>query len=105
MFQPAELEKYDGSSTVLPPYLAILGEVYDVTAGRKYYGENTNYEAALGRDASLAFATGKFTVDILRRDIVSCTPEEAVGLSVCHPFFFFQLSMLTSFWWPMAVLS
>lgn len=33
-----QLADFDGSNPNLPLYVALLGEVYDVTAGRKFYG-------------------------------------------------------------------
>jgi cytochrome b involved in lipid metabolism len=38
--------------------LAILGEVYDVTAGRRHYGKDGGYSFFAGRDASRAYVTG-----------------------------------------------
>lgn len=37
-FRVAELAEYDGSKAGLPIYVALLGEVYDVTSGKKFYG-------------------------------------------------------------------
>jgi len=42
-------------------WLAILGEVYNVTAGARYYKEGASYHVFVGRDGSAAFVTGNFT--------------------------------------------
>ena len=41
--------------------LSIAGEVYDVSAGQRYYGKGQAYHGLVGRDASRAFITGDFT--------------------------------------------
>eukprot|EP00730_Choanoeca_flexa_P015527 TRINITY_DN7148_c0_g1_i2.p1 TRINITY_DN7148_c0_g1~~TRINITY_DN7148_c0_g1_i2.p1 ORF type:complete len:304 (+),score=64.08 TRINITY_DN7148_c0_g1_i2:3-914(+) len=56
-----ELAQYDGikQSKV---YLAVLGEVYDVTQGPDYYGPDTEseYRFFAAKDASRAFSSGEF---------------------------------------------
>jgi predicted heme/steroid binding protein len=34
---PEELKQHDGSDPSIPLYLALVGKVYDVSAGRKTY--------------------------------------------------------------------
>ena len=41
-----------------PLYICISGRIYDVSAGRKFYGPDGNYHGFVGRDATRAFATG-----------------------------------------------
>jgi predicted heme/steroid binding protein len=41
-------------------WLSILGEVYDVTKGEKFYGPMSGYGYFAGRDASPCFNSGKF---------------------------------------------
>jgi predicted heme/steroid binding protein len=40
---PSELARYDGSSEKRPVYVAIDGEVYDVSANRRIYGKGGSY--------------------------------------------------------------
>lgn len=40
---PSELARYDGSSDKRPVYVAIDGEVYDVSANRRVYGKGGSY--------------------------------------------------------------
>lgn len=51
-----ELRKYDGKGPDKRVCIAILGSVYDVTKGYKYYGPGGAYATFAGRDASRAFA-------------------------------------------------
>ena len=41
--------------------LALLGAVFDVTEGRRFYGNGGGYNFFAGRDATRAFVTGDFT--------------------------------------------
>ncbi|CAG0897190.1 unnamed protein product [Darwinula stevensoni] len=57
-----------------PIYLALLGRIYDVSAGRKRYGPGGSHAFFTGRDGSRAFVTGDFTDASLT--------DEVSGLSV-----------------------
>lgn len=56
-----ELKEFDGSDPEKPLYLAVMGKVFDVSAGRSYYGPGGSYGHFAGRDASRAYYTGCFT--------------------------------------------
>ena len=43
LYTKDELAEYDGGSDSPGLYLGILGRVYDVSAGKKHYGENGGY--------------------------------------------------------------
>lgn len=45
-------------------YLAILGNVYDVSSGAKYYALGGSYAFFTGKDSSRSFSTGDFTNDL-----------------------------------------
>jgi len=64
-FSKAELSKFDGSDPALPIYLAVKGQVFDVTAGGKHYGVGGGYHGFAGRDASRAFLDLCFTAECL----------------------------------------
>ena len=49
LFTIAELTRYNDSDPSLPVYLAIVGDVFDVSAGREYYGASGGYHCFAGR--------------------------------------------------------
>jgi len=51
-FTSDELKKYDGSNPYLPIYIALDGNVYDVSSGRKYYETGGPYHYLAGKDSS-----------------------------------------------------
>lgn len=60
---PAELARYDGTDPSLPIYLAVKGQIFDVSAGAHTYGPGGSYAVFAGHDASRAFVTGCFLED------------------------------------------
>jgi hypothetical protein len=46
-----------------------MGEVYDVTSGRSFYGEGGSYSVFAGRDASVPFITGTFTAEEAKKSL------------------------------------
>jgi len=52
-----------------PIWLSVMGQVYDVTAGKQYYGPKSGYKFFAGKDASASFATGEFNEKGLEFDI------------------------------------
>ena len=78
----AELSAYDGTDPSKPVYLALNGTIYDVTAGRHFYGPDGSYSFFAGRDATRAFITGCFDEDLtpdLRGVELAFVPREATG--------------------------
>lgn len=65
-YTDADLKAYDGSDPDpnKPILLAINGTIYDVSAGRRHYGPGGSYHFFAGADASRAFVTNCFDVDI-----------------------------------------
>ena len=59
-----ELAGYNGQDPNKPVYLALNGTIYDVSAGRHLYGPGGSYSFFAGRDASRAFVTGCFDIDL-----------------------------------------
>eukprot|EP00439_Symbiodinium_sp_Y106_P007459 s3113_g1.t1 len=59
----AELALHDGQDRNRPLLLAIVGEVYDVGPGARFYSPGEGYAEMAGKDASRAMSTGKFDVD------------------------------------------
>eukprot|EP00957_Ditylum_brightwellii_P151099 11505542-Ditylum_brightwellii.AAC.1 len=50
-------DEYDESSSS-PLYLTIMGHIYNVTAGSKFYVPGEQYHSFVGRDATQTFITG-----------------------------------------------
>jgi predicted heme/steroid binding protein len=63
-FSEEELAKYNGKDRALPIYVAISGNVYDVTSNPSTYGPSGAYSFFSGRDAARAFITGCFRSDL-----------------------------------------
>ena len=53
-----EVEGHKGVDPVEPILLSIMGDVYDVTAGKHFYAPGSSYHGLAGKDATLAFAIG-----------------------------------------------
>lgn len=69
-------------------WLAIVGEVYNVTAGARYYQENASYHVFAGRDGSAAFVTGNFTPEGAEKGLYeSLKPEELSSLETWREFY------------------
>lgn len=82
----AELAQYtgkDGSRI----YLAILGEVFDVTKGSKHYGEGGGYHFFTGRDATRAFVSGDFKEKGLIEDTSGLSHTDLLGIEEWNKFY------------------
>ena len=67
-YTPPELLPFNGEEG-RPVYLAIRGRVFDVSAGRNFYGPGGPYENFAGRDASRGLACGSFDEEMLTKDL------------------------------------
>ncbi len=56
----AELAQFDGTHADRPILLAVLGQVFDVTEGKRFYSPPSHYSFFSGKDGSRAFVTGEF---------------------------------------------
>lgn len=52
----SQLKQYDGSDPSKPIYVAVKGRIFDVTAGKSFYGPGGDYSMFAGKDASRALA-------------------------------------------------
>jgi len=86
LLQPAELAVFTGKEG-RPIYLAILGDVFDVTTGAKHYARGRSYAHFAGRDASRAFSTGESEGEGLTDDISGLSDEELTAVADWHGFF------------------
>lgn len=86
LFTKDELSRFTGveNSDV---YLAILGDVFDVTEGRKHYGEGGGYHFFTGKDGTRAFVTGDFTEKGLIEDTDGLSHGDYLGLEEWNGFY------------------
>lgn len=75
-----ELSFYNGKQDSKGLYLALLGQIFDVSKGKKHYGPKGAYHFMAGKDASLSFITGDFTESELTDDVSSVSPMQVVAL-------------------------
>jgi membrane-associated progesterone receptor component len=75
-FTPRTLLPKNGLNSE-PVYLAVRGRVFDVTAGRHFYGPGGPYANFAGRDASRGLACGSFDENMLTKDLDG--PLDALG--------------------------
>ena len=75
-----DLKKYDGSEGSPGIYLAMLGQVFDVSKAPQFYGPNGGYGFFAGRDASRAFVTGDFEEEGLIDDVSGLSSSDYLGL-------------------------
>lgn len=80
VFTAEELKIYDGSTKGKGPYLALLGQVFDVSKGAQHYGPGGGYAFFSGKDASRAFVTGEFNDKGLTDDVMGLDSENYLGL-------------------------
>ncbi|KAL6544251.1 Bifunctional protein GlmU [Orobanche gracilis] len=65
-FTPEELKDYNGTDQSKPIYVAIRGQIYDVTSGKSFYGPGGDYCVFAGKDASRALAKmSKKEIDVV----------------------------------------
>ncbi|GAA5959934.1 hypothetical protein JCM3765_000649 [Sporobolomyces pararoseus] len=81
-----ELSKYNGQEDLKPIYLAIDGDVYDVSLGRESYGPGGAYHVFAGRDAARAFVTGCFKTH-LTHDLRGFNQKELATLKHWKEFY------------------
>jgi membrane-associated progesterone receptor component len=67
-FTPLTLKPFNGKND-MPVYLAVRGQVFDVSPGRNFYGPGGPYENFAGRDASRGLACGSFDEDMLTENL------------------------------------
>lgn len=75
-----ELAQYDGGPDSKGVYLAVLGQVFDVSKGKEHYGPGGGYGFFSGRDGSRAFVSGEFNEAGLVDDVSGLSSQDYIGL-------------------------
>ncbi|CAH0394031.1 unnamed protein product [Bemisia tabaci] len=75
LFSISDLSDFNGE-TRKELYLAILGNVFDVTQGQKFYGRGESYHHFIGKDASRAFVTGELSKSMDNDDVADLSLQE-----------------------------
>jgi predicted heme/steroid binding protein len=81
-----ELESKNGKDSE-ELWLSILGSVYDVSAGKMYYGEGGPYSIFVGRDGSASFISGEFTPEGSNKPLTEFTPRQLKSLDDWRKFY------------------
>lgn len=86
-FTRAELSKFQGEGGA-PIYVGIKGRVFDVSAGKDFYGPGSGYACFAGRDATVGLASGSLKLEEWAdRDVASLSPGEEESLASWESFF------------------
>eukprot|EP00062_Callorhinchus_milii_P024638 gi/632984759/ref/XP_007909304.1/ PREDICTED: neuferricin [Callorhinchus milii] len=80
LYSRSELGLYGGQPGSAGLYLALLGQVFDVSKGSKHYGPGGSYSGFAGTDASRAFVSGDFSEAGLVEDVDGLSPAEILAL-------------------------
>lgn len=93
LFTLSELENYrgqDGNDI----YLAILGQVFDVTKGRKHYGPGGTYHFFTGNAGTRAFVSGDFSQQGLKENLDGLSLKDIQGISGWVDFYLQQYTYI-----------
>lgn len=82
-----ELSLADSANSSSIHYLSIVGHVFNVSAGRSYYGKGGSYSFFAGRDATRAFASGDFTEKGLLESAEGLEPAACLAIEKWRKFF------------------
>ncbi|XP_053315814.1 neudesin [Spea bombifrons] len=80
LFTDEDLAGYTGEQEGHPIYLAVKGTVFDVSAGKEFYGKGASYNALAGRDATRAVAKMSLDPADLTHDTTGLTEEQLNSL-------------------------
>lgn len=58
------------------PWVAVLGQIYDVTTGKRHYGDGGSYNFFAGKDGSRAYSTGQFDDAGLTDDVMGMNAQQ-----------------------------
>ncbi|KAE8600539.1 hypothetical protein XENTR_v10013299 [Xenopus tropicalis] len=74
LFTEDDLATYNGEKDEQPIYMAVKGTVFDVSAGKEFYGKGASYNALAGKDSTRAVAKMSLDPADLTYDTVRTWP-------------------------------
>ncbi|KAM4770866.1 neudesin [Rhinophrynus dorsalis] len=80
LFTDEDLAKYNGEQDDQPIYMAVKGTVFDVSAGKEFYGKGASYNALAGKDSTRAVAKMSLDPADLTYDTTELSEEELKSL-------------------------
>ncbi|KAG8443775.1 hypothetical protein GDO86_009090 [Hymenochirus boettgeri] len=80
LFTDEDLATYNGEKTDQPIYMAVKGAVFDVSAGKEFYGKGAPYNALAGKDSTRGVAKMSLDPADLTYDTTGLTDEELKSL-------------------------
>ncbi|OCT79394.1 neudesin [Xenopus laevis] len=80
LFTENDLSTYNGEKDEQPIYMAVKGTVFDVSAGREFYGKGAPYNALAGKDSTRAVAKMSLDPADLTHDTAGLTEDELKSL-------------------------
>ncbi|KAK3270781.1 hypothetical protein CYMTET_20835 [Cymbomonas tetramitiformis] len=84
---PEQLKQYGAKSGSATLYLAVLGQVFDVSRAQRIYGVDGSYSFFTGIDGSRAFISGIFNETGLTDDVTGLSVEDYNGLVEWRDFY------------------
>eukprot|EP00798_Chlamydomonas_sp_ICE-L_P024310 gene24310-9914_t len=79
-FSDFELAYFNGADPDTPVYLAVKNVVYDVSAGRNFYGPGGPYECFAGRECSRALALMQNVIEECNGNLVGLDDKQLATL-------------------------
>ncbi|XP_069810736.1 neudesin [Dendropsophus ebraccatus] len=80
LFTDDDLARYNGEQEDQPIYMAVKGAVFDVSAGKEFYGKGAPYNALAGKDSTRAVAKMSLEAEDLISDTTGLTEEQLKSL-------------------------
>ncbi|XP_063297515.1 neudesin [Pelobates fuscus] len=80
LFTDEDLALYNGEQEDEPIYMAVKGTVFDVSAGKEFYGKGAPYNALAGKDSTRGVAKMSLDPEDLTYDASGLTEEQLKSL-------------------------
>ncbi|KAL9715556.1 hypothetical protein Ac2012v2_002216 [Leucoagaricus gongylophorus] len=93
-FTTTELAQYDGSDPSKPIYVAIKGDIFDVTHKADSYGPGKSYNIFAGKDGSRGLGKSSLKIEDAVADYSTLSTEEQKVLDDWHSFFSYVVFFL-----------